>query len=446
MADTGFVIAGAGQNINTDDDDWASPGNLTADDSFTTNADVSAPAPRTDTLRAHTFGLSVPTGSTIDGIEVRIDRSTFGFGQCTDGRVQLDRASGGIGEGDNKADTGTNWAALGELKDYGGAADTWALSLTAEEVNADAFSVLLQADRVSQSVQAQVDYIAVRVHYTEGGGAVTGTAAGTLAPATGSATGAEIFAGTGAATLAAATGDATGVLTLTGAGAGTLAAATGEASGTFTAQGVTGTAAATLAAATGSATGAETFAGIAAGALAVAAGEAEGSFFQGVSGSAAAMLQAASGEASGTVEAPAVTGTAAGAFAAATGASAGAVEVVGTVAAVLAAVTGSGIGINDAGIPVADARIIPVQARPDDPAVVARPDSVVAARQSQNVAARTNAIDVASRPHVTVAARLEQSVAARQGEPGIAVRPDVIVAATNRIVEVAARPGAIEVR
>ena len=84
-----------------------------------------------------------------------------------------------------------------------------------------------------------------------GGGAITGTAAGTQAAATGAAAGAETFTGAAAGTQAAATGAATGEENFLATVDGTQAAALGEAAGSVVGEAFTGEAAGTFTTAEG---------------------------------------------------------------------------------------------------------------------------------------------------------------------------------------------------
>lgn len=125
------------------------------------------------------LGLSVPSGATIDGIEVRINH--YSEDSATDNlefiRVSLvddtatyrttNKVSGGGGEWPT-TDTSTTW---------GGATDTWGESAgfwTATKVNNAAFGAVIQIRTVGggsgTTPDGQLRDLAINVHYTESSG------------------------------------------------------------------------------------------------------------------------------------------------------------------------------------------------------------------------------------------------------------------------------------
>lgn len=151
-----------------DKDAWVSPANVGADDGTTssiTAASYDSPD-ISQILVASNFGFSIPTGSTIDGIVVEIDRNNAA-GAASDNRVQL--ATGTTFAtlvGTNKADTALDWPAALTVATYGGAADTWSSGLTVAQINATGFAVFLSAQADAANTDIAVDFIRVTVHYT----------------------------------------------------------------------------------------------------------------------------------------------------------------------------------------------------------------------------------------------------------------------------------------
>ena len=149
-------------------DAWVSPANVGADDgteSTITAATFDSPD-ISQILVASNFGFSIPTGSTIDGIIVEIDRRNSADA-ASDNRVQL--ATGTTFAtlvGTNKADVALDWPTATAVATYGGASDTWSAGLTVAQINAVGFAVFLSVQADAANTDIQVDYIRVTVHYT----------------------------------------------------------------------------------------------------------------------------------------------------------------------------------------------------------------------------------------------------------------------------------------
>ena len=165
MPSTGLTLAGTGAASGTGQI-WASPGNITASDDSYAVATLTKTNTTTQNLDATNFGFALPAGATIDGIEVRIERSAGNT--CKDLLVQL--IKGGTAQGDDKADTGTNWPSTDTNADYGGSTDLWGISLSESDIEASDFGVTVRAQHVSGVLVADVDAIWINVHYTEAGG------------------------------------------------------------------------------------------------------------------------------------------------------------------------------------------------------------------------------------------------------------------------------------
>lgn len=158
---TGFTLAGAGaNNADAGNDDWANPSRVTADDGST--SDAGGLNGTTQYLHATSFGLSVPTGAIVEGVEVRVDRSA-NDPNFQDHTIQL--IVSGSRAGDNKADTGSDWPTSPATVDYGGEADLWGNVLSPAIVNASTFGVAIRGTYAS-SVQGLVDAIWINIHYT----------------------------------------------------------------------------------------------------------------------------------------------------------------------------------------------------------------------------------------------------------------------------------------
>jgi hypothetical protein len=174
MANTGFTLAGTGaNNADAGNAAWSNTGNITADDG--TSAGSFPKAGQTSQyLHATNFGFALPSGATIDGIVVRVDRLATA-NLITDHTIQL--IIGGSRSGDNKADTMTTWPSSAATKDYGSASDLWGLTLAEADIESSTFGVAIRVSSTG-TASAQVDAIWIDVYYTSdavAAGRVTGS-------------------------------------------------------------------------------------------------------------------------------------------------------------------------------------------------------------------------------------------------------------------------------
>lgn len=152
---------------------WTSPGSAAASDNAYASRTVSDVVTSTRELNATGFGFSIPSGATINGVVVEIEKSrTSTSGSQSDLAVQL--VKGGTVSGSNKAAAG-DWPTTDAYTTYGTSADLWSLSLTDTDINASNFGVVIRAQSSGLSGekgtnQIRVDHIRITVYYTEGGG------------------------------------------------------------------------------------------------------------------------------------------------------------------------------------------------------------------------------------------------------------------------------------
>lgn len=163
--DTGWVIAGAGANVNTGDAAWANPSRITADDGSVSTANQGDG--QTDTLKASNFGFTIPEGSTILGIETRaqLRRENALSTSASFSHVNIGKSDSVLGTSKNPGDSIST-----SLTNYddGGATDLWGLSLTAAEINASTFQVRIRAtaDVFVSNIDLDCGAIWCRVYYT----------------------------------------------------------------------------------------------------------------------------------------------------------------------------------------------------------------------------------------------------------------------------------------
>jgi len=140
---------------------WSNPSNAaSSDDSYATAAVVFN---QTHYLWCDDFGFSIPSGATIQGIEVKVEASYSGGFSCSLNHVRL--IKGGTITGDDnggQAVTGTD-----TVYTFGGAADLWGASWAYSDINASNFGAAVTATGAFST--ARVDHIQIKVTYTTGG-------------------------------------------------------------------------------------------------------------------------------------------------------------------------------------------------------------------------------------------------------------------------------------
>lgn len=146
---------------------WLNPGNITSSDnnyaSLTTVAGVN-----THYLAASNFGFSIPSSTTILGIQVEWERQALCGGGCTiDSRVRI--IKGGV-VGSTEKSTGASWPTGGvDVYDsFGGSSDLWGQTWTYTDINASNFGAVLSPTGVLAGALSEVDTCRITVTYTGG--------------------------------------------------------------------------------------------------------------------------------------------------------------------------------------------------------------------------------------------------------------------------------------
>lgn len=117
-------------------------------------------------LKCGTFGFAIPSGATIDGIVVEIEKSGSSASAVSDNRVRIVKG-GTIGTTD-KAAAGF-WPTTDAYTTYGTSSDLWGESWTDTDINASGFGVAISATATG-GAQSQIDHVRITVYYTAGGG------------------------------------------------------------------------------------------------------------------------------------------------------------------------------------------------------------------------------------------------------------------------------------
>ena len=146
---------------------WAGAGNIASAGTPYATAATSA-FNSSNYLQATNFGFTIPAGSTINGIQVAINRqgssTSFTLG-VTDNQIRL--MKNGAVVGDDKG-TDTNWPTTMAVANYGGTSDVWGTTWTTANINATNFGVAISAASLA-SRTATVDYVRVTVTYSPPG-------------------------------------------------------------------------------------------------------------------------------------------------------------------------------------------------------------------------------------------------------------------------------------
>jgi hypothetical protein len=168
MAVTDYKFAGTAANVDRDSKEaWINPDYAKADDTSSASC-IAGKLTYSDWLLLTNFGFSssdIPSGSTIDGIEFVIGRFSDTANDNYDSALYL-YDDGAVGS--NLA-SATKWPISIEEATYGGATNMCGTSLTQADIVASTFGVCLSIYETSGG-KAFVDYIKIRVYYTEGGG------------------------------------------------------------------------------------------------------------------------------------------------------------------------------------------------------------------------------------------------------------------------------------
>ncbi len=145
---------------------WSNTDSVKVDDGANATASLAA-MNWTQYLDCSNFGLAVPAGSIVTGMEVKIRRYVSG-GSAKDATITLLGVNGEVGA--NRASTFFEWPAVETEVVYGGSTDHWGMFLTPAILNASTFAVRLSAMKgAAAGGTCNVDLIQIRVHYRTGG-------------------------------------------------------------------------------------------------------------------------------------------------------------------------------------------------------------------------------------------------------------------------------------
>lgn len=158
-------MASAGPNSPSAASGWTTSSNVYTSDNNYATASISAGG-ASPMLLVQGFGFAVPSGASILGITVAIERSAGNSG-LVDNTIQLLNGSG-TPTGSNKS-AGAAWPTSDTVATFGSSSDTWSASLTDTDVNSASFGVQIKCtNSAGLSRTAYVDYVSITVEYSSG--------------------------------------------------------------------------------------------------------------------------------------------------------------------------------------------------------------------------------------------------------------------------------------
>lgn len=149
---------------------WTNPNNAKVSDNVYATV-VTNLSKTTHYLKATNFGFSIPSGATINGILVEIERKKTASGAqtCKDSEVKIVKADGTIGS-TNKGLTSTDYPTSDTYQSYGSSSDLWDEIWDDTKINDIDFGVVLSSIFIGDGDSAAtplVDHIRITVYYTE---------------------------------------------------------------------------------------------------------------------------------------------------------------------------------------------------------------------------------------------------------------------------------------
>lgn len=157
--------------------DWVNPDNVKQSD----NAYATVTAPRrnivdTSLLISTHFDFIIPSGATIDGIQVEMERKYAGVGGSVSDNIMALTKDGVASIGTPTDPVGV-WSTVEHYEPMGSPTDLWGETWTPAEINDEnfgfIFSATISAGALASCI-AYIDHIRITVYYTEA--AVTYTA------------------------------------------------------------------------------------------------------------------------------------------------------------------------------------------------------------------------------------------------------------------------------
>jgi hypothetical protein len=170
-ADLGWARRAPGtvaEDTGTGTLNWTNIGNAKSADGFYATAEVAKGTTATaHYVKATNFGYTVPSGETIVGVQVSVDRSetNVGSGEVTDSRIRI--VKGGSIKSTVDKSTGAKWPTTDTYAFFGGEGDLWGQSWGTSDINSSGFGVAIspKLKGITGARKAQIDEIEMTVFW-----------------------------------------------------------------------------------------------------------------------------------------------------------------------------------------------------------------------------------------------------------------------------------------
>lgn len=225
MANTGNIFPGTGESVDRAGlTAWTSPGNVVSDNT----TDATCNGAGSDYLVARNFDFSsIPAGSTINGILVRVEASEHSGGTEPLLAQLQDEVAALAGSSKSTSNEGPISGTAKAVYTYGSTSDAWDVTLTEAMVKDPDFGVRLW---FATSHDVRIDFVTMAVEYTVPA-PVSGSGTPQAATATADGVGVTVNSGSGSPQAATATADGAGSVIGPVSGSGSPQAATATADG-----------------------------------------------------------------------------------------------------------------------------------------------------------------------------------------------------------------------
>lgn len=164
---TSNTLAGDVTDLLDNIEVWSNVDNAKIDGDGTLATNGIANIRTSNTLSFDTFGFNIPAGSTIDGIVVQTRTKVSAGTNVECSLVRLTKAS--VQVGDNGCDTPILLELGLTTETFGGPTDTFGVSWSVNEINANGFGVQYAADKTSGTMSTRTVSMAwtkITIHYT----------------------------------------------------------------------------------------------------------------------------------------------------------------------------------------------------------------------------------------------------------------------------------------
>jgi hypothetical protein len=145
---------------------WTTPGNVTGSDTSYATVALSNANKTSYYIKATGFNFAIPTGVTIKGITVEVQKKTSSATTISDNAVRIVKG-GVIGSTDkSNATTWPTTPTTGAYTTYGSGTELWGETWTSADINNANFGLAFSAKRTGGNPTASVNNIRIRITYT----------------------------------------------------------------------------------------------------------------------------------------------------------------------------------------------------------------------------------------------------------------------------------------